>query len=143
MAGSTGVVHSNGSISVWTLSYKSDDNRALRLERLYDYVMAAHKENPFEYLGTEESAFGSPNGRVKALHNEYLGVLKLAGCQLDIPPVFLYKPKTIKKFATGSGNASKDDMVAAAWDKLKIRTDSYDVADALWVLELMKKELWQ
>ncbi len=143
MAGDTGACHSDGSIWQWTLAYKSDDNRATRLERLYDYVTGTHFDHPFDYLGTEESAFGSPNGRVKALHNEYLGVLKLAGCKLGIPPVFLYKPKTIKKFATGSGNASKDDMVAAAYKQLKIKTDSYDVADALWVLQLMKQELWQ
>ena len=43
---------------------------------------------------------------------------------------------TIKKTGTGKGNASKDEMVAAAkskWPDQDIKT--HDQADALWILE--------
>ena len=43
---------------------------------------------------------------------------------------------TIKKHATGRGNASKDEMHAAAVAKLGMAvTLTEDVADALWILD--------
>ena len=47
-----------------------------------------------------------------------------------------FSPKEIKKHACGSGNADKDAMVAAAkkkWPKIKL--ESNDHADALWLLD--------
>lgn len=43
---------------------------------------------------------------------------------------------TIKKHATGSGKASKQQMIDAAWTRWKIKTTSDDEADALAVLGL-------
>ncbi len=39
---------------------------------------------------------------------------------------------TIKKGATGKGNASKDEMIAAAETRWGVRCESDDEADALW-----------
>lgn len=50
-----------------------------------------------------------------------------------------YSPSEIKKHATGKGNASKEMMIAAAQKKwLQIEDDNQ--ADALWLLDLAKKE---
>jgi Holliday junction resolvasome RuvABC endonuclease subunit len=43
---------------------------------------------------------------------------------------------TIKKHATGSGKASKDEMIEAAWRRWGVRTKSHDTADALAILSL-------
>jgi len=43
---------------------------------------------------------------------------------------------TIKKHATGKGNAKKDAMVQAAWDRWGIKTQTDDEADALAILGL-------
>jgi crossover junction endodeoxyribonuclease RuvC len=141
MAGCCGVVHSDGWVDTWQLSHKGDDPKSLRLNRLYSNLVSAWHNHPYQYIGAEESAFGSPNGRVKAMHNELLGVLKLVGNMLDCP-VYLYKPTQIKKFATGNGRAEKSDVVAACREKLGIDTDSDDVADAAWVLAMLKQEVW-
>lgn len=141
MAGCCGVVHSDGYVDTWQLSHKGDDPKDLRLVRLWDNLTITHSLHPFGAIGAEHSAFGSPSGSVKALHNEYLGVLKLFGAMYDCK-VYLYYPTSIKKFATGSGLASKDDVMAEAASKLGIVTDSNDVADAAWVLEMLKQEVW-
>lgn len=141
MAGCCGVVHSDGYVDAWQLAYKDDDPKSIRLQRLYEHLMQAKQEHPYEYIGAEESAFGSPNGRVKAMHNEYLGVLKLVGSMLGCP-VYLYKPTSIKKFATGNGRADKAQVVAACREKLGVMTTSDDVADAAWVLAMLKQEVW-
>lgn len=43
---------------------------------------------------------------------------------------------TIKKTATGSGRASKDDMVAAALKHYKIECSDDNEADAIWIAHL-------
>jgi crossover junction endodeoxyribonuclease RuvC len=45
-------------------------------------------------------------------------------------------PSSMKKFATGTGNASKDEVLVAAVKKLGYQGFSKDQADALWLLEM-------
>lgn len=48
--------------------------------------------------------------------------------------------KSVKKHATGSGNADKADMIAAAMDRgWEVRND--DEADALWILDFAKLKI--
>lgn len=42
-------------------------------------------------------------------------------------------PTTLKKVATGSGRASKDDVWEAAQETWQTTIETYDEADALWV----------
>lgn len=48
---------------------------------------------------------------------------------------------TLKKFATGKGNAKKPAMIEAARKKLGYQGKSDDEADALWLLEYARREL--
>ena len=45
-------------------------------------------------------------------------------------------PTTLKKFATGKGNAQKNDMAAAAKAKLGYNSPSDDIIDAVWLAKL-------
>jgi crossover junction endodeoxyribonuclease RuvC len=45
-------------------------------------------------------------------------------------------PSSMKKFATGTGNASKDEVLVAAVKKLGYQGFSKDQADALWLLDM-------
>jgi len=68
---------------------------------------------------------------------QYLIVSKLLNCGCDVK---ITPPKQIKKFATGSGNASKIEMFEALPEKVKERIEiykktkgRYDVTDAYWI----------
>lgn len=41
---------------------------------------------------------------------------------------------TLKKYATGKGNASKDEMINACREKMDIKSKDDNEADALWLL---------
>jgi len=47
---------------------------------------------------------------------------------------------TVKKFATGKGNAKKPEMIAAAQEKLGYEGNDDNEADALWMLQYVKSQ---
>ena len=51
-------------------------------------------------------------------------------------PIVEIPPTTLKKFATGSGNADKPKMLAEAIRRLAYGGSSLDEADALWLLQM-------
>ncbi len=104
----------------------------------------------------EDYAFGAP-GRLTAL-GENMGILK---AQLHVyhatVPVHVVGPRTMKKFATASGNASKDDIWAAftrtfphahGWHTTchpkmtTVGSPMADVADAYFLAQYGATHLW-
>lgn len=81
----------------------------------------------------EHYAFNSPYGR-EAL-GELGGVVKLALHKLGIPHVVI-APATLKKYATGSGKANKDEMLAAAIKRSGLDITNNNVADAWWLYQM-------
>jgi crossover junction endodeoxyribonuclease RuvC len=66
---------------------------------------------------------------------ELHGVVKLALWQRRTPVVSVTAP-SLKRFATGRGNATKDQVLAAAIRRFGFEGDSNDAADA-WILRAM------
>lgn len=65
--------------------------------------------------------------------SEFRGILLEVCDELNLPePVFL-NVSSIKKFATGSGRATKLDMIRACVEKYNYRPRTDDEADAFWV----------
>lgn len=65
--------------------------------------------------------------------SEFRGILLEVCDELNLPePVFL-NVSSIKKFATGSGMATKLDMIHACVEKYNYRPRTDDEADAFWV----------
>lgn len=73
----------------------------------------------------------------------YGGLLALLTehCEKNDIPYLGLPVGTVKKFATGRGNASKNDMMAHAETKFGGSVESHDQADALWILALGLREL--
>lgn len=51
-----------------------------------------------------------------------------------------YPPTNVKKLATGKGNASKEEVLEAAFERWGVE-DSSDIADACWVAESLRLTL--
>lgn len=102
-----------------------------------------------DYVAMEDYAMGSHSGMNFTI-GEATILTKLAvyntGCKFR-----LYSPTLIKKYATGKGNAKKEDMQKAYsilgesyldLDKLPInKNPREDIVDAYWIMKLLQCEL--
>ena len=129
----TGFAHTNGVGGVIEFSHGD-----ARLRELEDWLTDKLDEWPTELIAFEDAGFGSHNPHVQALHNENRGVIKLIATRRRIA-VRACNIKSIKKFATGNGNAKKEQMIAAAERHFKIKVTNDNFADALWILEFAKQ----
>lgn len=107
--------------------------RALRGAERLGYVTAnivqLTRRHATQLVALEGYSFSSQHSQAHAL-GELGGAIRLILHHLKIPYLEV-APKTLKLWATGSGNADKDRMVTAARDLLNYRGHSNDEADAL------------
>lgn len=82
----------------------------------------------------EGYAYGAQGSAVISL-GEMGGVIRVALEDAGLAWLAV-NPSTVKTYATGSGIAKKDAVLAAAIRKLDYQGHSTDEADALWLLEL-------
>ncbi len=78
----------------------------------------------------EGYAYGRHNKAAEI--GELGGVIRVMLAEALVPWAPL-APKTVKKYATGKGNAEKDEVLAAAIRRLGYERASNDEADALWI----------
>jgi len=126
--------HSTTAYGVWNLT-KSGNRLANLSDRIHDIACC----NPeLRLIAAEASSFGGRNPRVQQSLNELRGVTRLVAYRIGAEYVEFH-PTTIKSFATGSGRATKDQMIRAAKTMLGVETDDDNIADALFILELAKR----
>jgi crossover junction endodeoxyribonuclease RuvC len=80
----------------------------------------------------EGYSFGSKNSQAHAL-GELGGAVRLSLWGASIPYVEV-PPSVVKKFATGKGNAGKEEVLVAAVRRLGYEGSNNNEADALWLL---------
>ncbi len=102
--------------------------------RFRDWLRDWLEQEKPEQLWYEEVRRWSSGDAAKA----YCGLraVMLMECELRGVLVVGAAVGTIKKHATGSGRASKDEMIEAAWKRWGVRTKSDDESDALAILSL-------
>ncbi len=141
----------------WDLSTQGLESGAARFVRLRAFLNAVKPDAvayedvkyspPREFFMNKKFGIPAVLARV-ATASEVLGGLKVTVATWAQENNLLsngYAIATIKKFATGSGRANKEDMIAAAnkklgtaFDQSKYKTDGLDnVADAAFVLLLL------
>lgn len=97
-----------------------------------------------DLIPIEVIAYERPAGRHThaVIHHSKMVAIIEAFCEDREIDYCAFSAGEIKKFATGKGNCSKDDMIKAAQEKLGYKGEDDNEADALWMLELLKRELY-
>lgn len=136
-----GVADTEGLRILWNLDNlcprTHDGSRHLALGRILREQLKKHR---YEYVAIELASFGaSRQMATMAFHNELVGVIVLTCCEFKIP-VLRFSPTQVKKFATGTGNAKKEQMVMAARGAGEKIID-HNIADAYWVMRLALQKL--
>lgn len=124
-----------GQSGVWDLGAKKKESRDIRLMNLRVCLSDLdHKHGPFDLIAFE--ALYMQHFHTAITLAELRGMVKywavLNGLRILDPPV---APATIKKHATGRGNATKMQVQLAArkrWPHLKIVSDDQSDALMLW-----------
>jgi Holliday junction resolvasome RuvABC endonuclease subunit len=140
----TGWAHSDGPHGIWDLAVKRDESAGMRLVRFRGKLNEIRRD-----LGVDLVVFEAARHAAAGMQGtlvcqaELQGVLK-TWCEDNGVEYRGFSPSEIKKHATGKGNASKSDVLKAA------RTEAaqqrwgwvswHDEADALWALDLARKE---
>lgn len=149
---STGIALPDGHIITHGYSLPKDATvaeRVARITHLRERVLTAVMHGPWQphpdgggrqqltdLVVVEGFSFGSPQGATEA---GGLGwTLRIALTEARVP-FAVVPPSTLKKFATGKGNAGKDDMKLAALQRFGLTftgTGSGDRCDARWLQEM-------
>lgn len=132
---------------VWNLSPGRHEGGGMRFVRLDRYLRELLKASPEPLVGYEEVRrhLGTDAAQI------YGGIVATITrvCEEFGVPYRGVPVATVKRTATGKGNAHKDDMVATAmahWylsgnGRYEQGSPAEDEADALWVAEALRKEL--
>lgn len=115
---------------------RSDNSGTRRLAWFRDQVHAMCRHFDPAIVVLEGYAYGIARGKSQQ-HSlgELGGVVRLALHDLQVP-VVVVTPTCLKRYATGRGNAKKEDMLAAAIRRLGYMGSNHNVADAMWLRQM-------
>lgn len=121
----------DGLLSAWAYKPKGTGLSRLRQARA-EFVYWAREA---ELVLIEGPSYGSQGGGRQSGHHERAGLWWLVYEALDKReiPVAVVPPATLKRYATGKGNASKDAMLVAAAKRFPNWEGGNDEADAAWL----------
>lgn len=114
-----------------------------RLNIIYNFFNELLLKYKFDYAAIEDYAYGAKSNSVFQIGG--LGeMLRLLLYRAGIP-YRDYEPSKVKKYATGSGNAEKSQMVLEAFkngfDVASYGKSGEDLADSFWIAKMLSTEL--
>lgn len=126
-----------------------EDDVFVRAEAISDKIVATVKEFAVESVSIEGLAFGSVNANAtRDLAGLQFLIVTKVRLGLEIP-VSIMAPTSLKKFATGSGKATKKEMIASLPSDVletfkssgfKVTTGLADLADAYFLAQKLRNE---
>ena len=126
----TGVaVSEEGHIDTYTLIPPRTLRGGARLDWIGNQLVVSTESASL--VATEGYAF---NARGRGVHLGELGGVLRRMLFRQGTPLYAVPPASVKKFATGRGNASKEDVLMAAAHSLGYAGSSDHESDALWIL---------
>ena len=136
-----GWAHTDGPSGVWDCSIRRDESGGMRLIRLRAKIQEVFDANPFTLLAYEAARNAAPGMQGALVTQATLQSVIVLWCEDNNVDYRGYSPSEIKKHATGKGNANKQAMIDGAHEKWKIPIEDDNHADALWILDLIHKEV--
>lgn len=134
-----GWAHSDGMSGTWDLSVRRDESSGMRLIRFRGKLNEIHKASPVDLVVYEGARHAGAGMQGALVTQATIQSVLIVWCEDNGIEYRAYSPSEIKKFATGKGNAGKDAMIKAAIEKFgEVKDDNQ--ADALWILELAKRD---
>lgn len=121
----TGVALESGTFTIRPKCFGAE-----RLAFIEDRIAEVVSDNGITLVAMEGYAFGRPNQAHQV--GELGGVVRLKLWRMGVPFVVI-PPASLKKYATGKGNANKDAMLEAAIRRFGFEGHGNDEADA-WLL---------
>jgi Holliday junction resolvasome RuvABC endonuclease subunit len=127
-------------------SNKSDDV-FIRSSSIAIGLMEIYKEQTIDIMHIEGLAFGMSGNVTRDLAGLLFTIINICANELNQFEYRLIPPTSVKKFATGSGKASKTDMINAlpeiiiekfSAQNYKKTTGLSDLADAYWIGKHLK-----
>jgi hypothetical protein len=123
---------------VWNLKPGRDDGAGMRWRLLTRNLNAIAASHDIDHVAFEEVR-AHYMARAGQMYGGYLSTLThWCEDQIALGATFTYEgvsPQTIKEFATGKRNASKEEMRRAAEQKWRTRVKDDNEADARWLAE--------
>lgn len=134
------VMDSDGNEDTHLWKFKSTGSEAGRLQEIYTTLLSffIQKRSTYKtcHMAMEGYALGSKFNREKL--GELGGIVKLSWYDVFGEDPAVYAPTVLKKFLTGKGTASKDQMLLAAQQK-NASIKNHNVADAYAIALLLKE----
>ena len=122
----------------WDLTPKRDESKGMKLIRFKSKLREVCELENINIIVFERAAGFHKNALI--VEAELHGVLKLF-CEENKIEYRAYSPSEIKKFATGKGNANKQQMIEFAKSKYNYDGNDDNEADAIHLYNLAKTDL--
>lgn len=120
----------------WTFTESKSRNGNKKHKHFRDTLIKFIKENNIRMVVAEDILMNKNRFRATVSLSELRGILFEVCDTLDLPEPEFLNATNIKMFATGKGNASKDDMIDACKERYNITPVDDNHADAVFILYL-------
>lgn len=128
----TTVLHQDGTMQTSTITTRPGP-LGPRLRHLYDEIQHLIRQHPIDLLVIEGPSYGSTQGLLSA--GQVRATFELAVWHYRLP-VLEVPPGTLKQYATGRGNASKEEVLVAAVTRLGYTGHDNNEADSMWLAQI-------
>lgn len=122
----------------WDFKTLKDESMGMKLIRFKAKLTEVHSLEPLDIIIYERPAGQHANSIIHQA--KLIGVME-EFCEKNSIDYRAYSASEIKKFATGKGNANKQDMIDAAKKKYGYTGSDDNEADAIHMRELFRQEM--
>jgi Holliday junction resolvasome RuvABC endonuclease subunit len=138
VASTTGWCLNNLTYGTWDLKTKKDESMGMKLIRFKSKLSEIHSLENLNLIVYERPAGRHANS---IIHQAKLIAILEEFCEVNNIQYSALSASEIKKFATGKGNASKEEMIESAKSKYGYLGNDDNEADAIHMWNLMNNQL--